>query len=84
MANREKTEKQLLEEISNKLDRLTFAISLQGKGDIDKVKLLHQLGYSERDIAYISGVSEKTVNNIKYNHLGKGKAQKVTKNAKKN
>jgi hypothetical protein len=68
----EKTEKEMLKEISDKLDRVILAISLQGKDTTEKISILSQLNYKEKEIGQIVGLTPKAVNNLKYRKLGKG------------
>lgn len=72
MMSEEKTEKEMLKEISDKLDRVILAISLQGKDTTEKISILSQLNYKEKEIGQIVGLTPKAVNNLKYRKLGKG------------
>jgi Holliday junction resolvasome RuvABC DNA-binding subunit len=65
MKGKEKTEKQILMEISKKLDNLIGVIAIQGKSRDEQIKVLVSLGFSNAEISKITGVPKGTVDTIR-------------------
>lgn len=65
MAAKEKTERDLLLEISEKLDRLIGILAVQNKDRDDKVNILASLGFSNAEISKLIGVPKGTVDVIR-------------------
>ena len=57
MANNktEKTEKELLEEINKKLDRMMMAIVIQGRDEDDQIRILKRNGWKSEEIEKFLG-----------------------------
>lgn len=65
MAKNEKTEKDVLMEISQKLDRLIGILAIQDKDRDDKISILVSLGFSNSEISKLIGVPKGTVDSIR-------------------
>ena len=50
MSKKEKSEKELLEEISSKLDKLIGISAIQGKEKDDQIRILKKLGFQAAEI----------------------------------
>jgi hypothetical protein len=51
MAKQDKTEKQILEEINEKLDKLIALNAIQGKNKQEQIKILSSLGFTNVEIS---------------------------------
>ena len=69
----EKTEKEILLEISDKLDKLIGLSAIQGKTKEEQIKILHQLGFTSKAIGMFTGIPEGTVGRIRSTKLKGGK-----------
>lgn len=56
-----KTERQLLEDISEKLDRLIGIIAIQGKTQEQQIAVLSGLGFSSATVGALVGMKPATV-----------------------
>jgi len=65
MAKQEKTEKELLREMIEKLDKLIGVIAIQGKSKDDQIKVLVSLGFTNAEISKITGMPKGTVDTIR-------------------
>jgi DNA-directed RNA polymerase specialized sigma24 family protein len=65
MAAKEKTERDILLEISEKLDRLIGILAVQGKDRDEKISILVSLGFSNAEIGKLIGVPKGTVDSIR-------------------
>jgi hypothetical protein len=65
MAKKEKTEKDLLVEISKKLDSLIGIMATQGKDRDEKINILASLGFSNSEISKLIGVPKGTVDSVR-------------------
>lgn len=72
----EKSEKDLLLEISEKLDRLIAAVMVQGKDQATQLKIFSALGIDSASIGAMMGMSASGVRTIKYRGK-KGKQKKA-------
>ncbi len=61
----QRSEKDLLLEISKKLDRLIGILAIQGKDRDEKIKILVSLGFSNSEISRLIGVPKGTVDSIR-------------------
>jgi len=61
----DKSEKQILLEISEKLDKLLGVTAIQGKSKEDQVKVLVSLGFSNSDISALTAMPKGTVDTIR-------------------
>jgi DNA-directed RNA polymerase specialized sigma24 family protein len=61
----QKTERDLLLEISKKLDRLIGILAIQGKDRDEKIRILVSLGFSNSEISRLIGVPKGTVDSIR-------------------
>ncbi|KAG2476778.1 MAG: Poly (ADP-ribose) polymerase-1 [Nitrosopumilales archaeon] len=58
----EKSEKKLLEEISEKLDKILGVLAIQNVSDVDsKIKILKNLGFSSAEIGLLMGLKNVRV-----------------------
>ncbi len=69
MVEKQRSEKELLESIENKLDKLIGVTAIQGKQDKLKAKILKSLGFKYREISELTGISEGTLKT--WDHLSK-------------
>ena len=65
------SEKQLLEQVVERLDKVTLAIALQGRQKEEQIKYLTSLGYSNSEMANILATPKGTIDSIRAN-LSKG------------
>lgn len=65
MAKDEKTERQLLMEISEKLDKLIGIFAIQGKNRDEQIKVLVSLGFTNAEISKLTGMPKGTVDTIR-------------------
>jgi len=56
MIKKEKTEKEILEDISEKLDKIIFTMAIQGKDEDVQIKILKRNGWKEEDIRNFLGI----------------------------
>ncbi len=63
--NVEKTERELLAEVSQKLDRLIGLMVIQGKDLEAQINALYALGFNSATIGALVGLSDSTVRNRK-------------------
>ena len=68
----EKTERQLLAEISEKLDNLIGIVAIQGRDKEEQVKILTSLEFSNALISKVAGIPKGTVDGIRI-RVKKGK-----------
>lgn len=61
MSKNERTENQLLEEISGKIDNLIGIIAIQGKSKSEQIKILAALGFTNVEISKLTGIPKGTV-----------------------
>ena len=61
MPKSDKTEKQLLEEISYKLSTLIGLNAIQGKHKTDQIKILTSMGFTNVEISKLTGIPKGTV-----------------------
>lgn len=54
---KEKSEKELLEEISKKLDKIIAILAIQGKDEDDQIRILKRLGFMADEIGKLLGVT---------------------------
>ena len=65
MARQDKTEKQILEEINEKLGRLIAINAIQGKAKADQIKILASLGYTNVEISKLTNITKGTVDSTR-------------------
>ncbi len=65
MAKHEKREKQILEDISEKLDKLIALTAIQGKTKVDQIKILASLGFTNVEISKLMGIPKGTVDSTR-------------------
>ena len=65
MAVKEKTERDHLLEISEKLDTLIGILAIQDKDRDEKIRILVSLGFSNAEISKLTGVPKGTVDSIR-------------------
>lgn len=65
MPKQEKTEKHLLMEISEKLDKLLGVIAIRGKNKYEQVKVLASLGFTNKEISDLTAIPKGTVDGIR-------------------
>jgi Holliday junction resolvasome RuvABC DNA-binding subunit len=65
--NQDKTEKEILLEISVKLDKLIGVMATQGKSKEEQVKVLVALGFSNSEISGLTAMPRGTVCTIRAN-----------------
>lgn len=64
--NKEKTEKELLQEISNKLDKIPAALAIQNiNNKNEKIMILKKGGFTSAEIAPLVGITESGVRDTK-------------------
>ena len=61
MAKSEKTEKQILEEISEKLSKLVGLNAIQGKNKVEQIKILTALNFTNVEISNLTGIPKGTI-----------------------
>jgi len=59
MSIKEKSEKELLEEISGKLDKILGVLTIQGNEEDAQIKILKKLGFQPEEVGKLLGISEK-------------------------
>ena len=59
------SEKQLLEQISDKLDRLILVVALQARPKEEQIKHLSKLGYSNAEMATMLAIPKGTIDAIR-------------------
>ena len=57
----EKTERELLSEVSNKLDRIIGLLAIQDKDEDTKIRILYGLGFDAPSIGSLVGLSANAV-----------------------
>jgi phage portal protein BeeE len=62
-------EQKLLQDISNKIDKLIALTAIQGKDENQQIKILRSLNFTFTDISKLTGVPESTI---------KDKAKKIS------
>lgn len=65
MAKIEKSEKQILEEINEKLSKLIALYAIQGKNKADQIKVLASLGFTNVEISKLTGIPKGTVDSTR-------------------
>jgi hypothetical protein len=65
MAKHEKTEKQLLEEINEKLNKLIALNAIQGKSKQEQIKILSSLGFTNVEISKLTAIPKGTVDSTR-------------------
>lgn len=65
MSKNMKTERDILIEISNKLDKLIGISAIHGKSKDEQVKILTLLGFSNGEISMTTGIPKGTVDSIR-------------------
>jgi hypothetical protein len=65
MAKLDKTEKQILEEINDKLNKLIALNAIQGKSKQDQIKILSSLGFTNVEISRLTGIPKGTVDSTR-------------------
>ncbi len=71
----ERTERDLLAEISAKLDRLMGVMAIQGKDQDAQVNTLHALGFDSKTIGAMVGLSDSAVRGRKFRRKRAKKAK---------
>ena len=61
MPKSDKTEKQLLEEINDKLNTLIGLNAIQGKHKAGQIKILTSMGFTNAEISKLTGIPKGTV-----------------------
>ncbi len=61
MKKNERTEKQILESIENKLEKLMGIMAIQGKEEKKQAKILKSLGFKYREVSELTGIPEGTL-----------------------
>lgn len=61
MQKKNRTEKDILESIEDKLERLTAITAIQGKEEKTQAKILKSLGFKYREISNLTGIAEGTL-----------------------
>lgn len=61
MSKSTKSEIELLEEISNKIDRLIGIIAIQGKDEDVQIRILKRLGFTSKETGDLTGLTDATV-----------------------
>ncbi|MDO8740357.1 MAG: hypothetical protein Q7J54_02145 [Candidatus Woesearchaeota archaeon] len=61
MAEKIRSERELLESIEHKLDKLIGVTAIQGKEDKLRAKILKSLGFKYREISELTGIAEGTL-----------------------
>jgi len=74
---KEKSEKEILQEISEKLDKIIGLIATQNKPRIEQLKILDGLGFSSVNIGKMLGIHDGTVRGMLFTFK-----KKKTKNKK--
>lgn len=64
-SNGEKTEKELLQEISGKLDKAIALLAMQGKSNGESLKILSGLGLTSTEIGLLLGKPPGTIRRLK-------------------
>jgi len=62
--NEPKTTNELLNEISQKIDKLIASSLIHGKNNVSQIKILGSLGYSSGEIGEMIGLTDGNVRNI--------------------
>ena len=58
---KEKSEKELLGEISKKIDKLIAIVSLQGKTEDQQLAILKELGFTSKEASVFTGISYSSI-----------------------
>ena len=66
-SKKEVSEKQLLEQVVERLDKIILAISLQGRPKEEQIKYLTSLGHSNSEMAQVLGTPKGTIDSIRAN-----------------
>lgn len=61
------SEKQLLEQISDRLDKLILIVALQSRPKEEQIKHLSKLGYSNAEMASMLAIPKGTIDSIRAN-----------------
>ena len=61
LTNKEKSEKELLEEISKKLDKLIGILAIQGKDKDEQIKILKKLKFTSEETGNLLGLTDTAV-----------------------
>lgn len=64
MAEKTRNERDLLESIDYKLDKLIGVAAIQGKEEKLQAKILKSLGFKYREISELTGIAEGTLKNL--------------------
>ena len=56
-----KSEKELLEEISGKLDKIMGVLAIQGKEEDSQIRILKNQGFNSEEVGKLVGLKETTV-----------------------
>ncbi len=78
---KEKTELDLLSEMSEKLDTLIGLLAINGKGENDQIKVLRELGHDWKFIGLLTGLNPDTAH-MRYSTI-KSNPKTRTRNDKK-
>jgi flagellar motor switch protein FliG len=65
MAKLDKTEKQILEEINEKLNKLIALNAVQGKNKVEQIKILASLGFTNVEISKLTAIPKGTVDSTR-------------------
>jgi len=57
LSEKEKTEKDLLAEISQKLDKIIALLAIQGKDENTQIRILKKLGFDAEEIGKLLGIT---------------------------
>ncbi len=57
VTKKEKSEKELLEEINEKLDKIIALLAIQGKDENTQIQILKKLGFEAEEIGKLLGVT---------------------------
>lgn len=68
MKKKHSTEKELLQEICTKLDKLIGISAIQGKEEDDQIKILVSLGYTNSEISRLAHIPKGTVDTKRAKH----------------
>lgn len=60
-----KSERELLEEISKKLDKLIGILAIQGKNEDEQIRILKVLGFTSKQTGNLVGIEESTIRHRK-------------------
>ena len=62
---KEKSTNELLEEISEKLDKILALLAIQGQNEDEKIRILKKLGFTSKLTGDLLGLTESTIRNRK-------------------